>query len=73
MDLRKIYSPRHMNTFQVIAVTGLIMTGLAQLILMFIGKIIPNFEMLYPCWLVLYVFGLFRNLYAKPHDDHHHH
>ena len=73
MDLRKIYSPRHMNTFQVIAVTGLIMTALAQLVLMLIGKVIPNFELLYPCWLVLYVFGLLRNIYVKPHDDHHHH
>ena len=69
----KFYNPREMNTFQVIAVTGLIMTALAHLVLKLVHKEITSFEMLYACWLVLYIFGLLRNLYAKPHDDHHHH
>ena len=72
MDLRKIYDLRAMNSFQVIALTGLVMTAIAQLILMLIGKEIPSFELLYPCWLVLYIGGLLRNIFAKP-DDHHHH
>lgn len=73
MDPGKFFNPRQMNTFQVIAVTGLIMTGLAHLVLRLVNKEIPSFEMLYGCWLVLYFFGLLRNLYAKPHDDDHHH
>ena len=73
MDLKKIYNPRHMHTFQVIAVTGLLMTALAQLVLTLVKKDIPHFQWLYLCWLALYVFGLFRNIYAKPTDDHHHH
>ena len=69
----KFYNPREMNSFQVIAVTGLIMTGLAHLVLLVVNKEIPSFELLYACWLALYVIGLLRNLYAKPHDDHDHH
>ena len=73
MDLRKLFHPRHMHTFQVIAFTGLVMTALAQLVLSVLKKEIPNFEWLYLCWLALYVFGLFRNIYGKPnHHDHHH-
>jgi len=73
MEPGKIYNPRQMNTFQVIAVTGLIMTGLAHLVLQVLKKDIPSFEMLYVCWLVLYLFGLLRNIFAKPGDHHHHH
>ena len=73
MDLRKFYNVREMNSFQVIALTGLIMTGLAQLALQLVEKEIPGFERLYICWLVLFIFGLLRNLFVKPHDDHHHH
>ena len=73
MNPGKIYNPRQMNSFQVIAVTGLIMTGLAHLVLHLLNKQIPSFELLYVCWLVLYTFGLLRNLFVKPDDHHHHH
>jgi hypothetical protein len=69
----KFFNPREMNSFQVIAVTGLIMTSLAHLVLLVVDKEIPSFELLYACWLALYVIGLLRNLYAKPNDDHDHH
>jgi hypothetical protein len=72
MDFRKLYDLRAMNSFQVIALTGLVMTALAHLILNLVHKNIPSFELLYPCWLVLFSFGLLRNLFSKP-DDHHHH
>ncbi len=73
MNTGKFYNPREMNSFQVIAVTGLIMTALAHLVLEIVNKQVPSFELLYVCWLVLYIIGLLRNLYVKPHDDHHHH
>lgn len=74
MDLRKLYDLRAMNSFQVIAVTGLTMTLLAHLVLHLVGKVIPDFELLYPCWLALFGFGFLRNVFVKPgEDDHHHH
>ena len=73
MDPGKFYNPRRMNTFQVIAVTGLLMTAVAHLVLRVLNREVPSFELLYFCWLVLYLIGLFRNLYAKPNNDHHHH
>ena len=72
MSSGKFYNPREMNSFQVIAITGLIMTGLAHLVLLILKKVIPSFELLYVCWLALYIIGLLRNLYAKPHDHDHH-
>lgn len=73
MKAGKFFNPREMNSFQVIAVTGLIMTGLAHLVLLVVKKEIPSYELLYACWLALYAFGLIRNLYAKPNHDHDHH
>lgn len=73
MSSGKFFNPREMNSFQVIAVTGLIMTGLAHLVLIVVNKVIPSFELLYVCWLALYIIGLLRNLYAKPNDHDHHH
>ena len=74
MNLRKLYSLREMNSFQVIALTGLVMTLLANLVLHLVGKVIPDFELLYLCWLVLFIFGFLRNVYVRPgEDDHHHH
>ena len=72
MSLRKLYNLREMNSFQVIAVTGLVMTLFAHLVLNLVHKNIPSFEMLYICWAVLFIGGYLRNIFAKP-DDHHHH
>ncbi|KAA9345922.1 hypothetical protein [Adhaeribacter soli] len=73
MSLRKLYNLREMNSFQVIAVTGLVMTLLAHLVLNAVHKVIPDFEMLYLCWAILFVGGYLRNVFAKPDDHHHHH
>lgn len=72
MNLKKLFQLREMNTFQVIAVTGFVMTLVAQAVLHFLNKTIPNFEWLYICWLILFIGGYLRNITAKP-DDHHHH
>lgn len=75
MKLSKIYDPREMNSYQFVAMTGLIMTILANIILLFIGKMVENFEALYLCWLVIFAAGTVANLNSKPgdHDHHHHH
>jgi hypothetical protein len=73
MDLRKLYDFRAMNSFQVIAITGLVMTLLAHLILSFLNKEISSFGKLYLCWVLLFTGGYLRNIFAKPDDHHHHH
>lgn len=73
MNLRKLYNLREMNSFQIIAVTGMVMTFVAHLVLSLLEKDIPDFEMLYFCWLVLFIGGYLRNVFAKPEDHHHHH
>jgi hypothetical protein len=64
-----------MNSYQFVAATGLIMTLLANLILVLIGKHVENFEALYLCWFVFFGAGTVANYKSKPgnHDHHHHH
>ncbi|ALI99952.1 hypothetical protein DC20_14445 [Rufibacter tibetensis] len=74
MEWFKIYNPKAMNSFQFIAVTGIIMSALAHLLLHLWGKEIASFNYLYLCWSVLFVFGSIQNLRHNPEeDDHHHH
>ncbi|WP_299707693.1 hypothetical protein [uncultured Pontibacter sp.] len=73
MKLSKIYDPREMNSYQFVAMTGLIMTIVANIILLVIGKMVDNFEALYLCWLVFFALGTVANLNSKPNDHHHHH
>ncbi|MGV3539145.1 MAG: hypothetical protein ACO1OQ_05000 [Rufibacter sp.] len=62
-----------MNSFQFIALTGFIMSGLAHVLLFLWGKHIESFNYLYLCWGALFVFGTVQNLRHTPEDDHHHH
>jgi hypothetical protein len=73
MKLSKIYDPREMNSYQFVAVTGLIMTFIAHMILWFIDKAINNFEALYLCWIVFFALGTIVNYNSKPNDHGHHH
>ncbi|MDX5418253.1 MAG: hypothetical protein LPK09_03480 [Hymenobacteraceae bacterium] len=75
MKLSKIYDPREMNSYQFVAATGLVMTIVANLILLFIGKTVENFSALYLCWFVFFGVGTVVNFNSKPgdHDHHHHH
>ncbi len=75
MKLSKIYNPQEMNSYQFVAVTGLVMTVVAHIILIFLGKFIESFEALYLCWVVFFVLGTIANLRddGQGHDHHHHH
>ena len=75
MKLTKIYDPREMNSYQFVALTGLVMTLVANIILLLIGKAVQNFEVLYLCWAVFFTLGTIANFNSNPddHDHHHHH
>lgn len=64
-----------MNSYQFVAATGLVMTIVANIILLLIGKAVQNFGALYLCWLVFFVLGTIANFNSNPddHDHHHHH
>ena len=74
MDLSKLYHPSALNSFQFIALTGLLMSAGAHLILhFFVARPLPGgFGWLYVCWLGFYVVGTLINLFGKPDEDHHH-
>ncbi|KAA9339601.1 hypothetical protein F0P96_03030 [Hymenobacter busanensis] len=73
LDLRKLYVPAALNSWQTIAVTGLIMSAAAHVILVLLGHSRPaGFNWLYVCWTALYVVGSLTNLFGKPDEDHHH-
>ena len=74
MDFSKLYHPSALNSYQFIAVTGLIMSAAAHLILhFFVHHSVPGFNWLYVCWTGLYVVGSLMNLFGKPSEGHHHH
>ena len=74
MDFSKLYRPSALNSFQFIALTGLLMSSGAHLILgLFVGRMPVGFNWLYVCWMGLYVFGTLKNLFGKPNEPHHHH
>jgi drug/metabolite transporter superfamily protein YnfA len=74
MKLSKIYDVRDMNSYQFIAVTGVLMTLFAHLILWVTGKHVENFGALYACWGAVFFLGSIVNLTTEPgEEDHHHH
>ncbi|MBF9140123.1 hypothetical protein [Hymenobacter properus] len=74
MDFSKLYRPSALNSFQFIALTGLLMSAGAHLILyFFVGRIPAGFNWLYVCWTVFYILGTLINYFGKPNDGHHHH
>ncbi|SFU97130.1 hypothetical protein SAMN04487941_3773 [Pontibacter akesuensis] len=62
-----------MNSYQFVAATGLVMTIVANLILLLLGKTVANFNALYLCWAVFFVLGTIANYNSKPNDHDHHH
>ena len=74
MDFSKLYRPSALNSFQFIALTGLLMSAGAHLLLHFlVGHTPAGFNWLYACWLGLYILGTLRNVFGKPDEPHHHH
>ena len=73
MDYSKLYRPSALNSFQFIALTGLLMSAGAHLILYFFVGHAPNgFNWLYVCWIGFYLIGTVINLFGKPDEPHHH-
>lgn len=73
MDFAKLYRPSALNSYQFIAIVGLLMTAGAHLILHFIAdRALPGYNWLYVCWLGLYILGSLLNLFGKPGQPHHH-
>ena len=62
-----------MNSYQFIAVTGLVMTIAAHIILYVQAKEIQSFWALYLCWVVVFTLGSIANYRSKPGEGHHHH
>jgi len=74
MDFNKLYRPSALNSFQFIAVTGLIMSAGAHVILHYFTNSTPvGYNWLYVCWTVLYLGGTLLNFFGKPDAPHHHH
>ena len=76
MDFSKLYRPSALNSYQFIAITGLLMSAAAHFILHFFYAEHPlptGFGWLYICWTALYVVGSLLNLFGKPSEEHHHH
>ncbi|GAB3586861.1 hypothetical protein [Hymenobacter daeguensis] len=74
MDFSKLYRPSALNSFQFIAVTGLLMSAGAHLILhFFVGRTPAGFSWLYVCWTGFYIIGTLINFFGKPDEPHHHH
>ncbi|MCC9166780.1 hypothetical protein [Pontibacter harenae] len=73
MKLSKIYNPQEMNSYQFVSATGMIMSLVAHVILVIIGKSIQNFEALYICWFVFFTLGTIVNLRNNDDDHGHHH
>ncbi len=75
LNFEKLYRPSALNSFQFIALTGLIMSAGAHLLLHFFWpqSLPAGFVWLYVCWVAFYVFGTLRNYFGKPGEGHHHH
>jgi hypothetical protein len=74
VDFSKLYQPSALNSFQFIALTGVIMSGAAHLIIRYaLAHPLPaGFPWLYVCWAALYIVGSLINLFGKPSEHHHH-
>ena len=74
MNFDKLYRPAALNSFQVVALVGLLMSAGAHAILYFGVRAVPaGFSWLYVCWAGFYVFGTLVNYFGKPAPPHHHH
>jgi len=73
MKASKLYNFKEMNSYQFIAVVGLIMTLVAHAILLFTDKHISSFNALYACWVGVFIIGAVINFNTKPGNDHGHH
>ena len=74
MNFDKLYRPAALNSFQVVAVVGLLMSAGAHAILHFGVRAVPaGFSWLYVCWVGFYGFGTLVNYFSKPAPPHHHH
>ncbi|GAC1378245.1 MAG: hypothetical protein NVSMB30_26060 [Hymenobacter sp.] len=74
MDFSKLYRPSALNSFQFIALTGLLMSAGAHLLLhFFVSRSLPTgFNWLYVCWVAFYLVGTLINFFGKPDEPHHH-
>ena len=74
MDYSKLYRPSALNSFQFIALTGLLMSAGAHLLLYYFADHLPaGFNWLYVCWTGFYAVGTLITLFGKPDEEHHHH
>ena len=62
-----------MNSFQVIALFGIIFSVVAQIILWVLNKNVEHFVYLYPTWVAVFIGGMLINPYLSKYDDDHHH
>jgi hypothetical protein len=72
MDIRKY----NFNTIQMLALTGIIMSAVAHLALLLVGRNIPNFWIIYPTWLGVFALGMLIKIFGnaaheQPHDHGH--
>lgn len=69
----KIYNFKEMNSYQYIAVVGMVMSLGANIFLLIADKDVQHFWALYVCWGLFFLVGSIINLNSKPDEDHHHH
>jgi uncharacterized membrane protein YbhN (UPF0104 family) len=63
-----------LNTIQSIAITGLVISFVAQIGLLIVGREINHFWYLYPSWVIIFGIGaLLKQFAPAPHDHDHHH
>ena len=64
---------KNMNSFQVIAIFGIIFSLVAHGILWLMGKTVNHYIYLYPTWIAVFIVAMVLNPYLSKNDDHHHH
>ena len=69
IEWEKLYQLRHMHSFQVIALIGLLMSAAAHVIMLAIDREVPSFGLIYPTWALIFLFGFLLNLRSHP-DEH---
>jgi len=75
VDLSKLYRPSALNSFQFIALTGLLMSAGAELVLRYVVQrpLPAGFYWLYACWAGLFAVGGLVNVLGRPNAGGHHH
>jgi hypothetical protein len=64
---------KKLNSFQVIAIFGIIFSVVAQVILWILDKTVEHYIYLYPTWVAVFIVGMLINPYLSKYDDDHHH